>query len=95
MLILADENCDAVLVTRPREAGHDLVHILEQQPGTPDNEILESAAAQDRFLLTNDLDFGMLAERMEIYPPAIILMRLDPLRANIRGDIVTCFFESE
>jgi predicted nuclease of predicted toxin-antitoxin system len=92
MLILADENCDAVLVARLRRAGHDVAHILEQRPGTPDGEILEAAIAEDRILLTNDLEFGILAERLEIFPPAVVLMRLDPLRADTRADIVTRFF---
>jgi predicted nuclease of predicted toxin-antitoxin system len=94
MLILADENCDAVLVTRLQKAGHDVAHILEKKPGTPDDEILETAVAEDRILLTNDLEFGILAERLEIYPPAVVLMRLDPLRAQTRAEIIVRFFTS-
>jgi len=94
MLILADENCDTLLVARLRDAGHDVAHILEQAPGTPDETILETAVAQNRILLTNDLEFGLLAERLGTYPPAIVLLRLDPLRAHLRADIVTHFFDS-
>jgi predicted nuclease of predicted toxin-antitoxin system len=94
MLILADENCDTLLVARLRDAGRNVAHILEQAPGTPDEAILEAAVAQSRILLTNDLEFGLLAERLGKYPPAIVLLRLDPLRAQLRADIVTHFFDS-
>ena len=94
MLILADENCDALIVARLRDLGHDVLHILEQNPGSPDEAILRTAAAKDRVLLTSDLEFGLLAERFGTYPPAIVLMRLDPIRPNLRADIVTAFFES-
>jgi predicted nuclease of predicted toxin-antitoxin system len=93
MLILADENCDTLLVARLRAAGHHVAHILEQAPGTPDETILGAAVAQNRILLTNDLEFGLLAERLGTYPPAIVLLRLDPLRAQLRADIVTHFFD--
>lgn len=93
MLILADENCDAVLVARLRASGHDVLHVLEQSPGASDEAILKLAAAERRILLTNDLEFGIHAERYETYPPAIVLMRLDPLRATLRTDIVARFFE--
>jgi predicted nuclease of predicted toxin-antitoxin system len=88
MLILADENCDALLVTRLRRAGYHVAHILQLAPGSPDEAVLETAVAQDRILLTNDLEFGLLAERLGKYPPAIVLLRLDPLRAQLRTDIV-------
>lgn len=85
MLILADENCDTVLVARLRGTGHDVFHILEKRPGAPDEAVLTLAADHDRILLTNDLEFGILAERFDTYPPAIVLLRLDPLRAHLVG----------
>jgi predicted nuclease of predicted toxin-antitoxin system len=94
MLILADENCDAVLVARLRETGHDVLHILERRPGAPDEAVIKLAADQDRILLTNDLGFGILAERFDTYPPAIVLLRLDPLPARLRAEIVATFFET-
>ena len=94
MLILADENCDTLLVARLQDAGHDVSHILKLAPGSPDEAVLEVAVIQDRTLLTNDLEFGLLAERLGKYPPAIVLLRLDPLRAHLRADIVVHFFDS-
>ena len=94
MLILADENCDAVLVAKLRSAGHDVVHILEQRPGSADEVVLELAVAHGRILLTNDLEFGSLGERLEQYTPAIVLMRLNALSVNLRADIVTKFMGS-
>jgi predicted nuclease of predicted toxin-antitoxin system len=94
MRILADENCDTVLVARLRAAGHDVLHILEERPGIPDEQVLGIAVAQNRILLTNDLEFGILAERFKKYPPAIVLMRLDPLGVKLRAGITSNFFES-
>lgn len=36
----------------------------------------------------------MMAERLGRYPPAIVLMRLDLLRAHLRAEVVERFFES-
>jgi predicted nuclease of predicted toxin-antitoxin system len=92
MRILADENCDTLLVSRLREDGHDVEHIAITARGSSDRLVFASAEQGDRILLTHDLDFGHLAERAASRPPAIVLMRLDPLGARKRADIVSAFF---
>src|SRR5258707_5330955 len=79
MRILADENCDRLIVVALREAGHDVRYVAEGDAGESDNELVRLAIAQKRVLLTDDLDFGRLAELEERRPPAIILMRLGRL----------------
>jgi len=44
--ILADENLDGPLVAWLREMGHDVLWIAEQQPGMPDDNVLDEAEAQ-------------------------------------------------
>jgi predicted nuclease of predicted toxin-antitoxin system len=92
MRILADENCDSYLVARLRAAGHDVKYVEESLKGWKDNAIFGEAENDLRVLLTNDLDFGLLAERSDRRPPAIVLLRLHPLRAGLRAAITLEFF---
>jgi len=94
MLILADENCDRYLVGRLRNAGHDVRHIQEQGQGATDDAVLEVAIQTGRGLLTFDLDFGLMAERASELPPAIVLLRVQPLGPAARADLVVAFFDA-
>jgi len=92
MRILTEENCDSCLVEQLRAAGHDVRHAAEHLKGRSDISIFEAAAEDGRVLFTNDLDFGLLAERSTQPPPAIVLLRLHPLRAGMRAEIAVEFF---
>jgi predicted nuclease of predicted toxin-antitoxin system len=94
MRLLADENCDVVLIAALREAGHDVVRVVEFAAGAADTDVFGYAISDGRVVITNDTDFGLLAERSEKCPPAVILLRLDPLRALIRSEIVVRFLAS-
>lgn len=91
MRISADENCDMLLVGRLRAAGHDVARVVDQASGASDEAVLELAAAQDRILLTHDLDFGLLSRSQQL-PPSVVLIRLDPLTTQTRADIVAAYF---
>jgi predicted nuclease of predicted toxin-antitoxin system len=93
MRILADENCDMLLVGRLRAAGHDVARVVDQASGASDEAVLELAAAQDRILLTHDLDFGLLSRSQQL-PPSVVLIRLDPLTTQTRADIVAAYFST-
>jgi predicted nuclease of predicted toxin-antitoxin system len=92
MRILADENCDRLLVTMLREAGHDVSYVAESARGESDVALMQQARAEQRAILTSDRDFGLLAERDSGTPPAVILLRLDalgrPARAKRAADVV-------
>jgi predicted nuclease of predicted toxin-antitoxin system len=94
MRLLADENCDAILIARMRAEGHDVRRVVEFARGADDRQILSESIQDDRALLTHDLDFGLLSDRSVQKPPAIILMRLEPLRAAKRADIVVKFLRT-
>ncbi|MBI4194694.1 MAG: DUF5615 family PIN-like protein [Betaproteobacteria bacterium] len=50
-----------------REAGHDVYTVLDEQlGGNPDLRVFEASQAEDRILVTFDLDFSDI----RIYPPA-------------------------
>src|SRR5258706_2841096 len=94
MRILADENCDRLIVVALREAGHDVRYVAEGDAGESDNELVRLAIGQKRVLLTDDLDFGRLAELEERRPPAIILMRLGRLGRAAQAKRVVSTVES-
>jgi predicted nuclease of predicted toxin-antitoxin system len=87
MKIFANENCEREMVNRLRAAGHDAVTILDMAPSIDDRAVFELARKEDRVLLTNDHDFGVIAEHSKSRPPAIVLMRLDRLSFRRRMEI--------
>ena len=46
--------------------------------------LFRRARAERRIIVTDDRDFGLLAERAVDRPPAIVLIRLDPLANGTR-----------
>jgi predicted nuclease of predicted toxin-antitoxin system len=90
--ILADENCDGIIVSQLRSAGHDVASVMEIMPGAPDAAIFLRAAEDHRVLLTHDHDFGLIAERAQTRPPAVVLMRLGQLSALARAEMVMKVF---
>ena len=59
----ADECVDAMLVSRLRVTGHDVIYVAEMASGTSDAEAIARAQADLRLLLTEDKDFGELVVR--------------------------------
>jgi len=88
MKILADENCEREMIDSLRVAGHDVTTILDMSPSLDDVGVFKIAQSEDRVLLTNDRDFGLIAEHAAIRPPAVLLMRLEPLGIRRRIEIV-------
>jgi predicted nuclease of predicted toxin-antitoxin system len=84
MRILADENCDRLLVAMLRQTGYDVFYVAESASGESDADLMELARVQGRLILTDHRDFGLLAERALDRPPAVLLMRLDPLSRMAR-----------
>ena len=64
-----------------RDAGHDVVHLLEQElQRLPDSEILEKARQEGRVVLTMDLDFGYLLAVSGWVLPSVVIFRLSDER---------------
>ncbi len=74
---MADECCDAGLVSSLREDGHDVLYVLERKPGVSDDEVLIEAYHEERILVTEDKDFGELVYRLKKRSRGIILIRMD------------------
>jgi predicted nuclease of predicted toxin-antitoxin system len=75
---LADECVEAALVGRLREAGHDVIYIVEHAPGSTDAEVIALADKEHRILLTEDKDFGDLVFRQRMPVPGLVLLRIEP-----------------
>lgn len=77
MKFLADMGISLATVRALREAGYEVVHLLEEGLcRLPDTEILEKARVERRVLLTCDLDFGDLLAASGASLPSVILFRL-------------------
>jgi predicted nuclease of predicted toxin-antitoxin system len=74
---LLDENFPAPAIRRILEAGIDVLSIADSHPGVSDTRVLSIAVAEQRWLVTFDLDFGTLlfAQRLPP-PPAVLLIRV-------------------
>lgn len=93
MRIVADENCDRILVAELRSAGFDVVWVREFAPGISDDKIFEIAVSDCRVLLTSDQGFGLLAEQTGAgRPPAIVIMRLERVLPSTRTSMAVQVF---
>lgn len=76
MRLLVDENLSRRLVTALALAGHDAVHVADLDlRSAPDTDILETATAQDRIIISSDTDFTTLLAEMRASAPSMILVR--------------------
>jgi len=77
MRILANENFPEDAVTALRGAGHDVVWIRTDAPGSTDEEVLHRAQLENRLPVTFDKDFGELAFRAGLPASSgIVLFRI-------------------
>lgn len=77
MRLLADMGVSMGTVGLPREGGHDAVHLHEQGlQRLPDAEILKKAVAEERVIVTFDLDFGDLMALGIERAPSVMILRL-------------------
>jgi predicted nuclease of predicted toxin-antitoxin system len=72
---LADESCDFAVVSALRAAGHDVIAIVESDPGAEDDAVLRRSVSESRVLLTEDKDFGLLAYAGGHQTSGVILIR--------------------
>jgi len=77
MRLKLDENLPSVLATPLRELGHD-VHTVEQEnlAGHSDDEVWAAAQREERFLITQDLDFSDIRNFAPGKHHGILLLRL-------------------
>ncbi len=85
MRFLADMGVAVPIVEELRRQGHDALHLRDEGlQRNPDQQILDKAIAEDRILLTFDLDFGELAALARDQVVSVTLFRLSNARmANV------------
>lgn len=72
---LADECFSGPMLRALRSAGFDIERVADHCPGAADAEVLRTAVAQQRVLLTEDVDFGELTVRFAV--PSCGVVRAD------------------
>jgi len=77
MRFLADMGISMRIVHWLRSKGHDVIHLREQNlHALTDREIFDKAIAEDRIILTFDLDFGEIVALSKGRRVSLILFRL-------------------
>ena len=81
MRFLADMGVGVRVVQWLREQGHDAIHLRDENlHRSPDEDVFAKALAEDRIVITFDLDFGDLAAFMHDRPARVILFRMTNAR---------------
>ena len=94
--VLTDENVSPRVVAFLRSSGFDVYDIKEQGLfGLADREVLALAQTEQRFVITHDADFGMLAINQGVPFTAIIYIRLRNLSPATVINVIDRFLQTE
>jgi len=94
--VLTDENVSPRVVAFLRSSGFDVYDIKEQGLfGLADREVLALAQTEQRFVITHDADFGMLAINQGMPFTAIIYIRLRNLSPAAVINVINRFLQTE
>ena len=88
MKLLADENVDKVIVEHLRKDGHDVLYVIEMEPGISDDEVIQWANLESAMLLTADKDFGELVFRQSRIVRGVVLIRLAGLSPQRKAEVI-------
>jgi predicted nuclease of predicted toxin-antitoxin system len=88
MKFIADENISRLVIERLRTAGFDVVAVRDLAPGISDRDVLKTATAEERIVLTEDRDFGELVIRQRINVEGVILLELERLTNDGEAEMV-------
>jgi len=81
---IADVHISPLTVAALRQQGYDILRITEVLPATAaDLEILEFARAENRIVLTQDLDFSALVALGGYVQPSLVTLRLSSAQPDV------------
>jgi len=81
---IADIHISPLTVAALRQQGYDTLRITEVLPATAaDLEILELARAENRIVLTQDLDFSALVALGGYVQPSLVTLRLSSAQPDV------------
>jgi predicted nuclease of predicted toxin-antitoxin system len=89
MRLLVDENIHCDLVMWFRTQGHEVLYAGESLKRWNDSDLLELARTENRFIVTDDLDFGELVYRNRLATQGVILLRLPGMNVSDRIERLT------
>jgi predicted nuclease of predicted toxin-antitoxin system len=93
MKLKLDENLPARAAQRLRDMGHNVETVLEEGlGGQSDATIWQAAQSEDRFLITQDLDFSDMRQFTPGTHPGILLVRLDDLEQPRIAEFLDAWF---
>jgi len=81
MKFVADECCDAGLVSLLRSEGHDVAYVSELNAGASDKEVLGKSLAEERILITEDRILGNLS--IALGNPHMLWCYCDPMSVSV------------
>lgn len=94
--LLANENVPGPAVASLRARGRDVVWVAEATAGATDSDVIRHAAAQGRWLVPFDRDYGELVFRGDLpLPPAVLLLRITSYRPSDPADWIERILASE
>lgn len=76
MRLLVDECTGPSVAATLRRLGHDVFSAYDQSRGQSDEWLLEKAVAEDRIVITNDRDFGLMIFRGKKPHRGVVYLRL-------------------
>lgn len=96
MDFLANENFPLVSIRLLRKAGHRVASIIQEAPGSKDEDILARAHVEKLVILTFARDYGELIYRHKSAPPAgVVYLRFTPATPAEPGEILLSILEKE
>ncbi|GAK59693.1 hypothetical protein U27_06678 [Candidatus Vecturithrix granuli] len=94
--LLTDENISPKVVIRLRQMGLDVLDTKEQQwHGTDDEDLMNIAYQQHRFILTHDSDFGTLVINQGKPCYGILYLRLKNLKPDNVSQVCCDLFQRD
>ena len=88
MNFVADESLDGAIISAVRALGHEVLAIIETEPGISDAMVLDRAFSRRAILLTEDKDFGELVFRRRLPHFGVILVRTDRCTSEEKAGFV-------
>src|SRR5262245_55409585 len=90
MRLLADVHISPRTVAFLRGLGHDVVRVGPDylRSRAPDAEIVAAAIADDRIIVTQDVDFSAIVALSNATRPSVVLLRLDTARIEVVNDLL-------
>ncbi len=89
MDFLANENLPLSSFRLIREAGHRVVSIAQEAPGSKDEIILNRAHAEGLIILTFDRYYGeLICRHKALPPPGVVYLRYAPVSPSAQAEII-------